>query len=286
VARWSASALSLFMAGLALALVFAYNGVLLDLCFKLGHGHLWRLDGFITEAAIVGLALSPPGQSVVGYLIGFRRPGAVEHAMLQGDLDRVEQRIRMAPPLRLHVIRRPDVNAFVLGTRHLAVTQGYFRLPSRSRDAVLAHELGHAAGRHAALTLSMTAMSTVGNWFGFVVTTLATALVAAASLHRVRGRSATTHVLLAGLLGIVMLLHYLLMGIAWAGFAIQVRRMEYEADRFAARHGYGHDLAAVLQALSTGNRRGGVVGLLWASHPSTRRRLNRLARAMEAGQAL
>ncbi|MGC8489216.1 MAG: M48 family metallopeptidase, partial [Clostridia bacterium] len=236
MARWSASALSLTVASLALALVFAYNGVLLDLGFKLGHAHLWRLDGFIVEAAFVGLALSPPGQSVVGYLIGFRRLTPPETEMLTGDLGRVEQRIGMAPPLRLHVIRRPDVNALVLGTRHLAVTQGYFRLPSRSREAILAHELGHAAGRHAVLTLSMTAMSTVGNWVGFVVTTVATALVAAASLHRVRGRSASTHVLLAGVLGIVMLLHYLLMGIVWAGFAIQVRRMEYEADRFAARH--------------------------------------------------
>jgi Zn-dependent protease with chaperone function len=272
--------LSQAIAVLALLLVYAYNAVLLDLLFQVGHAALWRLDGFFTESFFVVLAFSPPGQWVVGWLMGFRRPGPDQRAVLVGDLQRLERVTGPHPRLSLHVLRRPGVNAFVLGTHQLAVTEGFFRLSGRSREAVLAHELGHVRGRHAVLSLAVTAMSTVGNWFGYGAALLSSGLLAAARERRIRGRSVGIHLLLVGLLGVVLVVHYLLMGIVWTGCSIEVRRMEYEADAYAARCGFGPDLAAVLRGLRPAKRRHGILGTLWSFHPSTPRRLRNLARAM------
>lgn len=67
--------------------------------------------------------------------------------------------------------------------------------------------------------------------------------------------------------------------ILWALWAVYSRQSEYEADGFAARHGYGPALSRALGRLSRPGYRGvGLTATVWSTHPATRRRLARIER--------
>lgn len=107
------------------------------------------------------------------------------------------------------------------GQRYVFVAESLFGLPERELAAVVAHEVGHHRGRHVPLR------------FGAFLTAVVPLLVAL--------ELGGTAALLAGI------------GLACVGalgaFAV-VRRTEYGADDYAARHGLGPPLAAALEELA------------------------------------
>jgi len=104
----------------------------------------------------------------VAWIGGFRRPTGSQLRYLTAMLSSVRSRTGYHGPIVLDVAPGNNVNAFALGTGHMAVTTGWFRLPWPEQQAVLAHEVGHLAGRHSLMSGSLSIMSTAGNWLGWL----------------------------------------------------------------------------------------------------------------------
>ena len=194
---------------------------------------------------------------------------------MTGVLSDVRARTGFRRRVVLHVIRVRLVNAFALGTRHVAVTDGWFGLPRDEQEAILAHELGHRQGGHSVMTGGMSLMSTAGNALGWPATWIGIGILVGGALSggRRRGRRAGLALLVLGfaLAAACMTLT------VWAMWAVYSRQSEYEADAFASRHGYRLALASALARIAPPRFTGrSVTNTVWASHPATWRRLRRL----------
>ncbi len=257
-----------------LALVFCYNALLLT--FLAGSVSAAPVAvGFGAEAALVLVGLSPPGQSVLAWLAGCRPPTAAQRAYLTGVLSAVRGRTGYQRPVVLHVIRVRPVNAFALGTRHVAVTLGWFGLPRDEQEAILAHELGHLRGGHSVMTGGLSLMSTAGNALGWLATWIGLGILVGGALSGGRRRDQGAGLALL-VLGFALAAACMTLTV-WAMWAVYCRQSEYDADAFASRHGYRLALASALERITPPRFTGrSVTNTVWASHPATWRRLSRL----------
>ncbi len=257
-----------------LALVFVYNAVLLTLVAGSISAEPVAL-GFGLEAALVVVGLSPPGQSVLAWLAGCRPPTSAQRAYLTGVLSAVRARTGYQRRLVVHVIRVRAVNALALGTRHVAVTEGWFGLPRDEQEAILAHELGHLRGGHSVLAGGLSLMSTAGNALGWLATWVGLGIVVGGALTRGRRRGQGAGLALL-VLGFALAATCMTLTV-WTMWAVYSRQSEYDADAFASQHGYRRALASALARISPPRFTGrGLTNTVWASHPATWRRLRRL----------
>lgn len=257
-----------------LALVFVYNALLLTFLAGAVSAEPVVL-GFGLEAALVLIGLSPPGQSVLAWLAGCRPPTSAQRAYLTGMLSDVRARTGYRRRIVLHVIRVRPVNAFALGTRHVAVTQGWFGLARDEQEAILAHELGHLRGGHSVMTGGLSLMSTAGNALGWLATWIGLGILVGGALSGGRRRGQGTGLALVAL-GFALAAACMTLTV-WAMWAVYSRQSEYEADAFASRHGYRLALASALARITPPRFTGrSLTNTVWASHPATWRRLRRL----------
>ena len=165
------------------------------------------------------------------------------------------------------------INAFALGRKTVAVTKG--AVESLSEDELkgfIAHELGHIAhGDTKALLLT-----TVGN--GIFMIFIIAAQFVMNIINSVIDRRGTTGLILRLMkLWFYMMLFYLLY-IGQFILAINSRKNEYAADRFAFKIGYGDDLVSALYLLQdmciSDNAK--LVDRLKASHPHIAKRIGKL----------
>lgn len=260
-----------------LGLVFFVNGWILSFVARPVAPHA-PLLGYALEAALVLVGLSPPGQAVSAWLAGLRPLTTRQRAYLLDALADVRVATGYRGRVVLHIIHTPSVNACALGTRHVAVTEGWFWLPRGEQDAILAHELGHLSGRHSLLTGSLSLMSTAGNWVGTLAVWIGFGLILGGARTRRRGRGNAAVGVAAALVAAATLLMSL---VVWAMWSVYCRQSEYEADAYAARHGYRTALASALARIGPTRYTGrSVTNAIWASHPATWRRLRRLARVV------
>ena len=263
-----------------LAVVFVYNALLLTVVVGSVSAEPVAL-GFGLEAALVVVGLSPPGQSVLAWLAGCRPPTSAQRAYLTGVLSAVRARTGYQRRIVVHVIRVRPVNALALGTRHVAVTEGWFGLPRDEQEAILAHELGHLRGGHSVMAGGMSLMSTAGNALGWIATWVGLGILVGGALTRGR-RQAKGAGLALLVLGFALAATCMTLTV-WAMWAVYSRQSEYEADAFASRHGYRRALASALARISPPRFTGrSLTNTVWASHPATWRRLRRLERPQRA----
>lgn len=197
---------------------------------------------------------SPNRQSWAAVL-GFRKPVGDEVEILTAAWENVTR----APgldgwPYSLWVQQSGLPNAYAAPTRIVAVTSWAIgSLRPRALEAVLAHELGHHVGGDQRLRL-------LAAWSAIPVTVVKRLAAAAGRPLDVLGpaaiaiRFALAPVLCGALfLGVaapagrpVALALSVLLLVEPCTAAARSRRAEFAADRFAAEHGYGRDLAAAL----------------------------------------
>lgn len=265
-------------------LLVVFNGGLLSLLVStVDPGRALEI-GFGFECLLVLGGLTAPGQYVLARLSRFRPPTSQEQQYLEAVFLRVHHRTQNTRPIVFHVMDIREVNAFALGSRHIGVTRGFFRLPAPQQEAILAHELGHLSGGDSILTGIVSMASGVGNWVGLIAGWIGLAVLGVGLLSGVGQRKKSAEggaafVLAGGLLGLslLILLFRLFTTAVWSVYS---RRMEYRADAFAARHGYREALAQALVRLDRPRytARLGLAGTIWSSHPATWRRLRHLER--------
>jgi Zn-dependent protease with chaperone function len=182
----------------------------------------------------------------------------------------------------LAVVDGDDMNAFACGG-HLVVVSSYAveRLDREQLSGVLAHELSHHLGFH-------TVALTISQWMILPIVLLSRGGMmlhrTAESLTRAFAqRIPLLHALglfVAAFLHVVSWLLMLNVSLATLLGNAASRVTEYDADRRAARLGFGHQLLSAMRATGhedTASVRRNVWHRVFASHPPMKLRINRLA---------
>ncbi len=165
-----------------------------------------------------------------------------------------------------HLIEDEDINAFTVPGGHIYFYTGLFRKMERDDQiaAVLAHEIGHNAGKH-----------TVKKFQGALGYDMMRNLVLGVLELRAPGSGDIAGIGADGL-----------MGLAMSGYS---RHDEYEADRLGIKYLYlaGYDLSAMIQVfyvLQQNDKKGGPP-LILRTHPFVKDRITAAQKEIEAIKA-
>ena len=216
-------------------------------------------------------------------LLGARMPTPREQARLDEAWRPIMRRSGLGRRrFVLAVVDVDEMNAFACGG-HLVVvsSQAVEQLDHEQLTGVLAHELSHHLGFH-------TVTLTISQWMVLPITLLARGGM---SLHRTAEsltrafaqRLPLLHALglfVAAFLHVVSWLLMLNVSLATLLGNAASRVTEYDADRRAARLGFGHQLLSAMRASGhedTAVLRRNVWHRVFASHPPMKLRINRLA---------
>jgi Zn-dependent protease with chaperone function len=177
--------------------------------------------------------------------LGGREPSKREHMAYRAALEALEAgtMLLLPEPKQWFVVDESEPDAAVCGDT-LMLTRGLLEGPGESLSAMLAHELGHLRGMDARLTAALNRL-VIG-----------------------RVRAPRRLALLRG--GLALRLTAPAWGQVW-------REGEYEADRFAARIGWGGQLADFLEAEQLKHDHPiPLVGLTGHTHPPAELRIEAL----------
>jgi heat shock protein HtpX len=229
---------------------------------------------------VIGFLLSPPGQFLLRWRYGARRPTAQERDLLdaawQTTLQAFERRGRAARP-KLFVSDEPYPNACALGTNTVILTRGMLSLATEGElCAVTGHELGHIYHGDSTLSLINTAVSCLGNIATTIITVLIVLLgIIDEGLRRVIPSCAWIIVLFVLFWKAV---HWVFRHLCNIGVLACGRETEYRADAFSAELGFKDDLISFLYKLQTAEttKMGSVWAMLNRTHPPAALRIRRL----------
>lgn len=280
----------------------AITGSFLLLLVVMSWAGPWEPLLLLAWVASVTAVLTPTGERVVvRWVCGFVRPSTRQQAQLDPAWRQVLARCQVnAHDVDLYLQRSHAVNAFTAGGRSVALTTGAHaefleaRLvhnPDAAADtahveALLAHELGHWAGKSTRVGLMTAWLTAPWRFTSRLVLGLGLAF-AGRQPRRLLAALAFGVVTVA----VVQAIEHgqakvaaLLICLAVAGVACPLadaalsRRDEYAADRYAARAGYGPALAAALGHLDHGSEhhRPGLPERITDRHPSIEQRLDAL----------
>jgi len=280
-----------FGAWRAVAALPAMAGTFLLLLVTFGWMGRWEglvLAGWLASGAAVFTRAGERIAVTIGF--GFRRPDSTRGAALTKPWDSALDRAGIArEAVDLYEAPGAEVNAYAVGRRSIAVTSGALnellarRLDGLDLEPVLVHELGHIATRATrfgvistwlSLPWRLTSRAVLGRGLATVgrkqPIRLLGVVVGAAVIRALvqaitQGQTAAAALLCA--LAVCAVLCPL--ADAWVR-----RRSEYAADRFAAQHGAGPQLAAALARLDQGRgRRQSWTQAALNRHPNTERRV-------------
>ncbi len=287
-----------------LAAAPAMTGSLLLLVFLSGGIAPWGPVAVLAWLSIGVLTLTRPGEAVAARLLcRFRRPSKDDADRIKPVLRDVQQRCGMAPgSVDLYVITERHRNAYATGRHSLALTTGIVEdhrrgaITDASLACIISHEVGHLAMGHVRLApmlawLAMPWRTTYRLGARLVMpiaarqprVLLAVVVVATFSVTIASGvqqhQWASVSVL-AGLAASTLA--------APTINAVASRASEYAADQFAARAGYGDELAYALTAMDRKGATRSVRSRVVSRHPRTEQRVLRLTQAnesLDAGQS-
>ncbi|MBC7104412.1 MAG: M48 family metalloprotease [Firmicutes bacterium] len=228
--------------------------------------------------AMYALARTDVGEALVAALsrVNFAHPAA---GPIREAMERTFPGEVLPAGLRVGVIASPIANAFALGRRTVAVTEGLLQTAGPEELAgVLAHELGHLKHGDALALARVVFVYTPGMWAATLVN-----WVAWVGANFIARTGLVGWFMAAGVYYPWLAMARLLNFVTTAVVMKQSRDAEFRADGFAGevsptcRAG----LISFLEKLhawesQAGRRPGGLVAALLASHPPTRERIERL----------
>lgn len=232
-----------------------------------------------------GVMFVPSVENLLGWVMfDMRRPTPAELRKLEPSWQAVCEAAGIdGGRYLLWIEHSRALNAFAAGGRMVAVTKPALTLPERYLEAILAHELGHHLSGHARISLlrwwyELPARATIllARLLALVVVSVARFFVPFGRVVAVLASVLLTLGLLTGLAFLnpwLLVIPLLSPVLAWS------RRLgEYEADRTAARLGYGQVLVQVLSAwlAESGGDRRRWRDRVFASHPAHIDRIKRL----------
>jgi heat shock protein HtpX len=237
---------------------------------------------FLLVPAILGamyaLARTDVGEDLVAWLsrVNFTHPAA---GPVRQVIESTFPADKVPGDLRVGVISTPLPNAFALGRRTVAVTQGLLETATPEElSGVLAHEMGHLAHGDALALARVVFVYTPGLWAAQLVN-----WVAWVGANFIARTGLVGWFMAAGVyypwLGMARLLDFVTSAVVMK----QSRDAEFRADAYAGEISPAcrDGLVSFLEKLAAweaqaGRRPGGLVAALLASHPPTAERIARL----------
>jgi heat shock protein HtpX len=235
---------------------------------------------------VFGFLLSLPGQFILRWRYGARRPTMQERELLDNAWQTIVQAFEAynrgksslytARP-ELFVSDEPYPNACALGINTVIVTRGLLSMASEGElCAVTGHELGHIYYGDSRLFLINAAASCLGNIALAILTALIVLLgIIGEGFKRYIPSFAWVIVLICLFWKLV---HWVFRWLCNIGVLVCGREQEYRADAFSAELGYKDEMISFLYKLQDAEttNAGSAWAVLKRTHPQVALRISRL----------
>lgn len=233
-------------------------------------------------AAYILLAFLPPAQWLIRYASGVRKLSDEEYRFLQQSIDMLKDdgQVDMRP-FQWYIARgNRSLNAFALGSNSIVVTEGLlYSFDAQSIAGILAHEMGHITHHDTHWGLATYMSDSLGN-FVLRLYIMVVNILAWGQMIPFIGLVFTLMVWLVRL-QLFVLQWFVRVPVSFVSRVLN-RRSEYAADRFACEIGFGAELHNSLLRITEGEEELGWWKSLQATHPETRKRLERIRAYVEA----
>lgn len=169
--------------------------------------------------------------------------------------------------VNVKIIRDQTPNAFALGKQTIALTEGLLLLPDDIVMAVIAHEIGHLAYGHTVIQLLIGGGNVFISGFLFLIKVMYWTFTAIMGFFSIASRSGIMGILTAIFAGISYGLTWIWVKFCKLFLMWSMRQNEFVADEFAARIGFGYELACALDQQLFDVPHNGFLNALYDSHP-------------------
>jgi len=277
-----------FSRGIILAVTILVNGfvvfALIDLIMSsFGSSNADLLSVVYTiliMAALIGLAFTPVGESLIRFSLRLRKPTHEEIEILKEPWETVLSAAGLlnnesAPQLFISDTNYP--NALAAGLKTVAVTRGLLKTATPEEvKGVLAHEVGHLIHGDTKISLVVQVVNTIGN----VATAILTAILIFISTlaGATRERQGVAFSIVVGLFALLFkaLLSVFQLLIRIGYFAVG-RQEEFLADTFAKHLGFANGLVSFLRKIEDFEEApAGFWNAVQSTHPPTAVRIDKL----------
>ena len=221
------------------------------------------------------VSLSPIGEWALCMMVGaedIKRKDIKIHIipLVEVVLDSAKKNSLYCPDsVNIKIIHDQTPNAFALGRKTIAITDGLLRLPDEAVMAVLAHEIGHLAYGHTVIQLLIGGGNVFITFFLLVLKISCWIFAAIMGIFSFASRSWIMGIMTA----IFSAISY---GAIWFWVKFckiflmwSMRQNEFVADEYAMKLGFGYELAYSLDHELYSIPRNGFLNALFDPHPSS-----------------
>lgn len=234
----------------------------------------------------IAISLSPIGEWFLCVVAGaedIKRTDIKIHVipLVEVVLDAAKERsLYSVERVNVKIIRDQTPNAFALGKHTIALTEGLLQLPDDVVMAVIAHEIGHLAYGHTVIQLLIGGGNVFISGFLFLIKVVYWIFTAIMGLFSIASRSGIMGIFTALFAGVSYSLTWVWVKFCKLFLMWSMRQNELVADDFAAKIGFGYELAFALDNQLCDVPHNGFLNALYDSHP---RNDDRIAALQELG---
>ena len=258
------------ISNLGTVIFFVLNIVLIySFCGASGDGAYLLVLYFIT----IIISLSPVGEWFLCIVAGaenIKRTDFKIHIipLVEVVLDAAKEKsIYSVEQVSVKIIRDETPNAFALGRHTIALTEGLLRLPDDIVMAVIAHEIGHLAYGHTVIQLLIGGSNIFITGFLCFIKVIYWIITAIMGVFSVASRSGIMGIITAIFAGVSYGSTWIWVRFCKLFLMWSMRQNEFVADEFAAKIGFGYELAFALDHQLCDVPHNGFLNALFDSHP-------------------
>ena len=221
------------------------------------------------------VSLSPIGEWALCMMVGaedIKRKDIKIHIipLVEVVLDSAKKNSLYCPDsVNIKIIRDQTPNAFALGRKTIAITDGLLRLPDEAVMAVLAHEIGHLAYGHTVIQLLIGGGNVFITFFLLLLKISCWIFAAIMGIFSFASRSWIMGIMTAIFSAISYGAIWLWVKFCKIFLMWSMRQNEFVADEYAMKLGFGYELAYSLDHELYSIPRNGFLNALFDPHPSS-----------------
>jgi heat shock protein HtpX len=240
----------------------------------------------ILYAVSLSIALSPLGEILLRFMENCRKPATEKEINYLSPIfeevyqKAIEENPKLNKNIKLYIMDAMYVNAFAIGSKTIAVTQGAVETFSRDElKGIIAHEFGHINYGHTRALLLTYVGNMIFSALVFILHLILILLQTISLIFTTRNIMNIIFYLLTSLFKALFLVSlFLFVNVGDIILAFNSRAKEKEADTFAHTVGFGKQLIQslyILQKISM-NKKAKLSERLKATHPHTAYRIQHL----------
>ena len=262
---------------------FLLNMFCIVLVFSAGFT-MWQGIPLVIVIYLIALAisLSPLGESITCFMIGAKQIKRKDVKiklipLLEIVYNRaIKESPDMVKTINLRIIYDSSPNAYVVGRHTICVTEGLLQLPDRMIMGILAHEVGHIVHHHSVFQVAIGGSNFFISAFLMMMRFIAYFIAGIFAIFALRSRSVFEGIvkMIVGSVGTVFVIIWIKICLLF--LRSSMRANEYEADQYAAKIGFGYELASTLDSIKTSEPSNKILKTLFSTHPDTNDRIARL----------